>query len=38
MVMNTFPIKQETATMIAKEDIRGNFPEAQSAQGTWIRQ
>ena len=29
----TFPTKQETATMIAKEDIRRNFPKFQSAQG-----
>jgi hypothetical protein len=36
--VETFPPKQETATMVAKKILEENFPEVQSAQGNWIEQ
>jgi hypothetical protein len=31
--VETFPTKQETATVVAKKILEENFPEVQSAQG-----
>jgi hypothetical protein len=36
--LETFPTKQETATMVAKKILKEKFPEVQSAQGNWIGQ
>jgi hypothetical protein len=36
--VETFPTKQETATMVAKKTLKEKLPEVWSAQGYWIEQ